>query len=240
MTGASASATVGAVALGQVLTTAVARRIAPAMGADPQGRTVRAAADVCVLASGLAAQRLLAQRPREPLRRAIGRTAGYELALGSGAALVTSGMGALVARGRPAYSRPRPRPAHRRGCGPGRTRAAPARPDPVRRRAPTGPQPGVRRRRGRGHPGRGRRRAGHLAGGGNRHGVSPARTCRTVGVDGPGRGRRDHRPPSRFAPWIGPTSRSSPAPSGTSRGSTRRRTTPSSAGAASARCPSPR
>ena len=99
VTGASASATVGAVALGQVLTTAVARRIAPAMGADPQGRMVRAAADACVLASGLAAQRLLAQRPREPLRRSIGRTAGYELALGSGAALVTSGMGALVARG---------------------------------------------------------------------------------------------------------------------------------------------
>ena len=99
VTGVSASATLGAVALGQVLTTAAARRIGPALGADPQARTVRAAADVCVLGTGLVAQRLLAQRPRESLRRAIGRTAGYELALGSGAALVTSAMAALVARG---------------------------------------------------------------------------------------------------------------------------------------------
>ena len=99
VTGASASATLGAVALGQVLTTAVSRRIGPMMGADPQARTVRAAADVGILATGIAAQRLFAQRPHEPLRRAIGRTAGYELALGSGAALVTSAMAALVARG---------------------------------------------------------------------------------------------------------------------------------------------
>ncbi len=99
VTGASASATLGSVALGQVLTAAVARRIGPVMGADPQSRTVRAAADVCVLGTGLVAQRLLAQRPQEPLGRAIGRTAGYELALGSGAALVTSAMAALVVGG---------------------------------------------------------------------------------------------------------------------------------------------
>jgi uncharacterized membrane protein len=99
VSGLSASATLGAVALGQSLTTALARRIGPALGADPGERVVRAAADAALLGAGLALQRILRQRPEEPMRRAIGRTAGYELALGSAAALTTSGFAALAARG---------------------------------------------------------------------------------------------------------------------------------------------
>jgi uncharacterized membrane protein len=99
VTGLSASTTLGAVALGQSLSSALARRIGPAAGADPDARTVRAAADACALGVGVAVQLLSAQRPQEPLRRAMVRTAAYELALGSGAALVTSGLGAMVARG---------------------------------------------------------------------------------------------------------------------------------------------
>ena len=192
VTGASASATLGAVALGQVLTAAVARRIGPVLGADPQARTVRAAADACVLGTGLVAQRLLAQRPREPLGRAIGRTAGYELALGSGAALVTSAHGRSRRPRGPAHPVARARPAHGRGCGPGRTRAATGHADPGRRCAPTGTQPGVRRCRSCGPPGRGERRAWPVAGGGYRSGGRPARTRATVGVDRAGWRRRDH------------------------------------------------
>ena len=193
VTGASASASLGAVALGQVLTTVVARRIGSSMGADPQARTVRTAADVCVLGTGLAAQRLLAQRPQEPLRRAIGRTAGYELALGSGAALVTSAMGALVARGDRRTRRVVPglltvgaaalaAPVLRQAC-----------PDTIRRRAPAGSQPAVRRRRCRGDPDRHVRRAGRREGGRDRLGSCPARARAAVGVDWSGRRRWDHR-----------------------------------------------
>jgi hypothetical protein len=87
------------VALGQAVTTSLARRIAPALGVDPGSPAARASADACLLGAGLAAQRLLAQRPDEPMRRAVARTAGYELALGSACALAVAGFGAVSARG---------------------------------------------------------------------------------------------------------------------------------------------
>lgn len=99
VSGLSASATLGAVAWGQSLSSALARWMAPRVGADPGARAVRAAADASLLGAGIALQRALRQRPEEPMLRAIGRTTGYELALGSGAALATGGFGAMVAGG---------------------------------------------------------------------------------------------------------------------------------------------
>ena len=100
VTGLSASMTLGAVALGQAVTDAGARRIAVRVGADPQGsHGAHAAANAVALGVGIAAQHLLKQRAEEPMRRAIGRTAAYELSLGAGSALAVSAMGALTARG---------------------------------------------------------------------------------------------------------------------------------------------
>ena len=88
VTGLSASMTLGAVALGQAVTDAGARRIAVRVGADPQGsHGAHAAANAVALGVGIAAQHLLKQRAEEPMRRAIGRTAAYELSLGAGSAL---------------------------------------------------------------------------------------------------------------------------------------------------------
>jgi uncharacterized membrane protein len=99
VTGLSASATLGAVALGQAATAAGARRLAARTGADPTSRRVQAAANATALGAGIAAQHLLQQRPEEPMRRAVGRTAAYELSLGAGSALAVGALGALVARG---------------------------------------------------------------------------------------------------------------------------------------------
>ena len=99
VTGLSASATLGAVALGQAATAAGARRLAARTGADPGSRGVHAAANAAALGGGIVAQYLLQQRSEEPMRRAIGRTAAYELSLGAGSALAVSAFGALVARG---------------------------------------------------------------------------------------------------------------------------------------------
>ncbi|MCU0302282.1 MAG: alpha/beta-hydrolase family protein [Candidatus Nanopelagicales bacterium] len=99
VSGLSASATLGAVALGQALTRGVARSVAGRAGADPDVPLARAVANAGALCAGVAAQRVLHQVPDEPMVRAVGRTAGYELALGAGAALVVQGFGAAVSRG---------------------------------------------------------------------------------------------------------------------------------------------
>lgn len=99
VSGLSASATLGAVALGQAATAAGARRWAERAGRDPSTRGAHTAANLAALGAGIAAQYLLEQRDEEPMRRAIGRTAAYELSLGAGSALAVNAFGALVARG---------------------------------------------------------------------------------------------------------------------------------------------